>query len=203
MKHEVVKFKDGNQITLPQAESYRDCMLLIQSDIYRLCGSKVSVMNVVKKMLNPLRNNVLIWFRFCQYRRGLLYYPCSFVYRLYCRAYNIDLPATTKVGYGFYIGHGMCIVINGRTIIGNNVNVSQFLNIGTNNTTPAKIGDNVYLGPHVSVVEDVEIGHAATIGAGAVVTKDIPANATAVGVPAKVLNYDKPGVFVNRRWRLS
>jgi serine O-acetyltransferase len=42
------------------------------------------------------------------------------------------MPLTTKIGYGFYMGHQRCMVINGSTIIGNNVNVSQFLNIGSN-----------------------------------------------------------------------
>ena len=95
----------------------------------------------------------------------------------------------------------MCIVINGGTIIGNNVNISQFLNIGTNNETPAIIGDNVYIGPNVSIVEDVKIGSNSTIGAGAVVTKDIPQNSTAAGCPAKVLNYNNPGRYIERRWK--
>lgn len=87
----------------------------------------------------------------------------------------------------------MGIVINGDTKIGNNVNVSQFMNIGTNHGTPAVIGDNVYIGLGTCIVEDVSIGNNATIGAGAVVTKDIPADATAAGVPARVLNFNNPG----------
>lgn len=74
------------------------------------------------------------------------------------------------------------------------------MNIGTNYKTPAIIGDNVYIGPNAALVEDVKIGSNSTIGAGAVVTKDVPENATVAGVPAKVLNYNNPGRFVNRRW---
>ena len=113
----------------------------------------------------------------------------------------MDLPASTKIGYGFNIGgHRMCIVINPYSIIGNNVDISQFLNIGSNHDTPAIIGDNVYIGPQVSVVEHVKIGSNSTIGAGAVVTKDIPQNSTAAGCPAKVLNYNNPGRFIKNRW---
>ena len=101
-----------------------------------------------------------------------------------------------------YIGHGVGIIINGGTVIGNNVNVSQFLSIGTNKRTPAVIGDNVYIGPHVSIVEDVHIGNNATIAAGAVVVKDVPENATVGGVPAKVLNYESAGRCVNRRYKI-
>ena len=94
------------------------------------------------------------------------------------------------------------MVVNGGTIIGNNVNLSQFLNIGTNHDTPAIIGDNVYIGPQVSIIEDVRIGNNSTIGAGAVVTKDVPENATAAGVPAKVLNLNNPGRYIYNRWPL-
>lgn len=106
--------------------------------------------------------------------------------------YGIQIPSRTKIGRGFYIGHGVGIVINGGTTIGNNVRVSQFLSIGTNHRTPAVIGDNVYIGPGVCIVEDVKIGNNAIIGAGAVVVKDVPDNATVAGVPAKIISMRDP-----------
>ncbi len=54
---------------------------------------------------------------------------------------------------------------------------------------PVKIGNGVWLGAKVTVVRGVTIGDNAIIGANAVVTKDIPANAIAVGIPAKVVKY--------------
>ena len=102
----------------------------------------------------------------------------------------------TRIGYGIELGHGMSIVVNGGTIIGNNVSLSHFVSIGTNHDTPAIIGNNVYVGPNTCIVEDVCIGNGVTIGAGAVVTKDIPCDATAVGSPAKVINYDNPGRYI-------
>ena len=89
------------------------------------------------------------------------------------------------------------------TKIGNNCNVSQFLTIGTNTNNPATIGDNVYIGPNVCIVEGVHIGNNVTIGAGSVVTKNIPDNATVAGVPAKVLNYNNPGRFIGNRYEPS
>ena len=115
------------------------------------------------------------------------------------RKYGIQISPNMKIGKGFYIGHGIGIVINPGTIIGDNCNISHFLSIGTNHNTPAVIGNNVYIGPHVCIVEGVHIGNNVTIGAGSVVTKDIPDNATVAGCPAKVLNYDNPGRYVGNR----
>ena len=123
-----------------------------------------------------------------------------YMHRRLSRKWGIQIPRTAKIGYGLYIGHGVGIVINPNTVIGNNVNLSQFLTIGSNKGTPAVIGDNVYIGPSVCIVEDVKIGNNVTIGAGSVVTKDVPENATVAGVPVKVLNYNTTGRFVNRRW---
>ena len=47
----------------------------------------------------------------------------------------------------------------------------------------------------------MHIGNNSTIGAGAVITRDIPENATVAGVPAKVLNYDNPGRYVGFRYK--
>lgn len=123
-----------------------------------------------------------------------------FMHKHYSVKYGLDIPRTTKIGYGLYIGHGLGVVINPLTIIGNNCNISQFLSIGSNHGTPAIIGDNVYIGPHVSIVENVKIGNNVTMGAGSVVTKDIPANMTAAGVPAKVISDKKPGRYIGNRW---
>ena len=76
------------------------------------------------------------------------------------------------------------------------------MSIGTNNHTPATIGDNVYIGPNVCIVEDVKIGSDTTIGAGSVVIKDIPKNSTAVGCPANVIGVNKHPNYVNRRWEI-
>lgn len=74
-----------------------------------------------------------------------------------------------------------------KTKIGKNCNISQFLTIGSNKGTPATIGDNVYIGPGVCIVEDVKIGNNVKIGAGTVVVHDVPDNATTVGNPNRII----------------
>lgn len=127
----------------------------------------------------------------------------EFLYKLNRDKKFLQIPKTVKIGYGLYIGHFSSIVINPAAVIGNNVNLSQFLTIGTNNGKAAVIGDNVYIGPNVCIVGDISIGNNVTIGAGSVVTKSIPDNATAVGNYAKVINYDNAGCFVGRRWEID
>lgn len=112
----------------------------------------------------------------------------------------IQIPRSTAIGYGLYIGHGGPIIINPTCKIGNNCNLSQFTTIGSNEHHAATIGNNVYIGPNVCLVEDVHIGDNATIGAGSIVTKNIPSNATAVGNYAKVINYNNPGRYITNRW---
>lgn len=184
MKH--IKCEGG---IIPIPESYKDCIKLIQSDYFRIEGNIFPFLYIFLKA--RLNNSVwiLILFRLNQYH-GFLSPILIRLYLSACKKYHIFLPPSTKVGYGFYIGHGYGLVINGTAIIGNNVNLSQFTTIGSNRDKAAQIGDNVYIGPSVCVVENVRIGNCADVGAGAVVVKDVPDNAVVVGVPARVVKYN-------------
>jgi serine O-acetyltransferase len=183
-------------IAIPVAESYADCMTLVKSDRFRLTGKKESTLTAIMQCIKPFsRSSVLFWLRLCQFR-GWLFPIFRIIYKVVSRRAQIDIPPTTRIGYGFYIGHQQSIVVNDATIIGNNVNLSQFLNIGTSEGQPAMIGNKVFVGPMVAIVDGVKIASNTTIGAGAVVIKDIPADATAVGVPAKVINYSEPGRYI-------
>ena len=195
MIHETYTLRTGETITIPIAQTYKDALVLIKSDMYR-----VGVGRVLSFMRNPLFWLIMASVTKSSLGGVILHKLIRRKYIAVSKKYNIQMPPETKIGYGLYIGHGICMVVNEGTVIGNNVNLSQFLNIGTNHNTPAIIGDNVYIGPSVCVVENVHIGSNTTIGAGSVVTKDIPRNATAAGVPAKVLNYDNPARYISQKW---
>ncbi|WP_236040898.1 serine O-acetyltransferase [Marinobacter nauticus] len=129
---------------------------------------------------------------------------CSFIFnyfrRHYSKKYGLHIPKATKIGYGLYIGHGIGVVVNPTAVIGNNCNLSQFVTIGSNHGRAAEIGDNVYVGPSVCIVESVKIGSGACIGAGAVVVSDVPPNNTAAGVPAKVVSRNDSSRYIQNKW---
>lgn len=141
-----------------------------------------------------------VWFRLAQSPNRLFSLFAKVRLKLFIWKTGIDIPPRTKIGYGFYIGHGQSIVVNPLTQIGNNCNISQFVSIGSNDGVGAIIGNDVYIGPNVCIVESVKIGDRVTIGAGAVVTRDIPDGATVAGVPAKVLNFNMPGRYISNKY---
>ena len=140
----------------------------IQSDYYRYSGEKLTPVKLFTKAVFGSNHcfRYSFWMRLAN-AAGLLGLIAKVQHRRYTLKYGIQIPRNTKIGYGFYFGHGVGIVINGGTTIGNNVNISQFLSIGTNKRTPATIGDNVYIGPNVCIVEGVKIGNNTIIAAGA------------------------------------
>lgn len=173
----------------------------ILSDYYRYWGRIDYFCLVLIKALIVVNPGFTFsfWFRLSQ-GGGLFSFFAKIMYKHYCRKYCIYMPLSVKVGYGLYLGHSMCMVIAGGTKIGNNCNLSQFLNIGSSEGKLAVIEDNTWIGPHVSIVEDIRLGTNVSVGAGAVVVKDIPSNATAVGVPAQVISYEKPARYIINPW---
>lgn len=120
---------------------------------------------------------------------------------------TVKEPFHCDYGYNISIGNNVdinynCVMLDDTTItIGNDVRIAPNVNIFTvyhpldaldrKNTIilsrPIVIKDNAWLGGNCVIMPGVTIGKNAVIGAGAVVTKDIPDNAVAVGVPARVI----------------
>ena len=91
-----------------------------------------------------------------------------------------------KIGGGFSLQHGFSTIIAAEEI-GENCRVYQQVTIGYNGEYAPTIGDNVVITTGAIVIGDIHVGTGALVGAGAVVTKDIPDNSLAVGVPARVI----------------
>tara|TARA_R110000868_G_scaffold1670_2_gene13462 strand:- start:144 stop:596 length:453 start_codon:yes stop_codon:yes gene_type:complete len=104
---------------------------------------------------------------------------------------GIDIPDNTKIGKGFNVFHGQGLIINGNTIIGDNVMVRQNTTIG--NAKPGGgcpiIENNVQVGANCVIIGDVTIGEHSVIGAGSVVIKDVEKYSLVAGNPAKFIKY--------------
>ncbi len=125
--------------------------------------------------------------------------------------YNIEL------GENFYANHNLMILDGAKVTFGDNVFIApdcgfhtaghpidaERRNKGLEYAYPIRVGDNVWIGAGVQVLPGVTIGNHVVIGAGSVVTKDIPDHVIAVGNPCKVLRAiteeDFKNVFMNKQ----
>ncbi|WP_282102736.1 serine acetyltransferase [Morganella morganii] len=169
-----------------------DTKKLVFADFARYCN-KLTFYSFYRTFRKNESFNFLFWFRLSNHRNKAIRKLSRFFYRKKCRKFNIFLPVETSIGGGLYIGHitvgGICI--NPTAIIGENVNISHQITIGSNKGKAANIGNNVYIAPHTCIIENVSIGNNVKIGAGSVVVHDIPDNVTAVGVPAMIVKNKK------------
>ena len=146
---------------------------------------------------------ILVFFRFVNLftrRKGSLRWwlgvPFMVAYRVIVEyILCVELRASTSVGSGLKIEHGYALVINDRTIIGRNFHVRHCTTIGcvklpdgTQGPSPV-IGDDVEIGSNSVILGGIHLGNGAKIGAGSVVTKDVPDGAVVVGNPARVIKY--------------
>lgn len=192
----------GEEVRIPIPHSYTDCAELIRSDAYRHTGRRDSLFKIWLMGLNRTSVGFSFWWRLAQHRKGWLYIPAKIMVRRYKRRYGLTIPPRTAVGYGLYVGHCQGLIINPSAIIGNNVNFGQFSTVGAGSSEAAKIGNNVYFGPSVCVVDDVEIHSGSCIGAGAVVTRSITEASVVGGVPAKKLNAPLHPEYIGNPWPL-
>ena len=110
---------------------------------------------------------------------------------------GIEIHPAARIGEGFFIDHGMGVVIGETTVIGENCTLMQGVTLGGTSTRRVKrhptLGNNVTVGAGARILGAIEIGDNARIGAGSVVVTNVPANATVVGVPGHVIAYHDPG----------
>lgn len=107
---------------------------------------------------------------------------------------GIEIHPGARIGKGFFIDHGMGVVIGETSIIGDNVTLFQGVSLGGTGKEKGKrhptIGNNVVIGAGAKVLGNITVGDNSYIGANAVVVKDAPPNSTIVGVPGRVTKQD-------------
>ena len=111
--------------------------------------------------------------------------------RLNLTLHGLDIPPSVAAGPGLYIPHPVGTVVMAAWI-GSNVSLISGITIGMRSEYAfPTLADNVFVGAGARILGGITVGEGACIGANAVVVKDVPAGATAVGVPAKLLGAPK------------
>lgn len=104
-----------------------------------------------------------------------------------------DIDPRIKFGSNLRLPHPTGVVFHGDAVIGDNCMIMQQVTIGMIGSGEyPTIGDNVYIGAGAKILGKVHVGNGARIGAQAVVLTDVPANCTAVGIPARIVSRPSP-----------
>lgn len=137
---------------------------------------------------------ILIWFRTCQLivKSKLLtifLFPILIFYRIIVEWFmGTELHWNLKIGK-LKLYHGQGLIINPKTIIGDNciLRCNSVIGNRDDNTNSPTIGNNVNIGSNCCIIGEITIGDNVIIGAGSVVVKDVPANVIIAGNPAKII----------------
>jgi len=104
---------------------------------------------------------------------------------------GIEIHPGAQIGNRFFIDHGMGVVIGETAIIGDDVTLYHGVTLGGTTWDKGKrhptLHDGVVVGAGAKILGPFEVGKNARVGSNAVVTKAVPANATVVGIPGRII----------------
>jgi serine O-acetyltransferase len=118
---------------------------------------------------------------------GLLAKIAVLRHRFWSVVTGADIPLNCKIAGGLLIPHPNGIVIHPDAEIGPNCLLFQQVTLGYAQGGVPKLGGHVDVGAGARLIGPITIGDHAKIGANAVVTKDVPDGATAIGIPARIV----------------
>ena len=103
---------------------------------------------------------------------------------------GVEIHPGATIGRRFFIDHGMGVVIGETSVVGDDVMLYHDVTLGGRSMAKVKrhptVGDRVTIGSGARVLGDINLGDDSQIGANSVVTRDVPAGAVAVGIPAQI-----------------
>ncbi|MGQ4495915.1 serine O-acetyltransferase EpsC [Dermabacteraceae bacterium P13101] len=133
-----------------------------------------------------------IWMHRLNHRLWQARFPGKFLARCLSQLTRaltgIEIHPGARIGRRFFIDHGMGVVIGETAEVGDDVMLYHGVTLGGRSLKHVKrhptVGDGVVIGAGARVLGPINVGCHAKIGANAVVVKDVPAGATAIGIPA-------------------
>ena len=164
---------------------------IFKKDLYRYYGENGEP--IIKKILRPLEIKYIKAFRkanMCNFKPLKLFYMLRL--DAISKKTQIQIPARTKIGEGFYIGHLGRIIIHPDAVLGKNVNIATGVTIGMENRGQRKgapkISDNCWIGTNAVIVGNINIGSDVLIAPLAYVNFDVPDHSFVIGNPAKIIH---------------
>lgn len=136
----------GTDVVIPIPRSYADCWQLVRSDYLRYKRTMAPWPKIVCYALINRLFAFSLCLRIASYR-GWAYPLFKIMHRHLSKKQGLHIDPECHVGYGLYIGHGCGVIVNPTAVLGNNINLSQFTTIGSNEGHAATIGDNVIYRP--------------------------------------------------------
>ncbi len=166
---------------------------IIKTDLYRYGG----LTRIFKGKRNPGFHYMYYLRKASQHQKrsllGIYYY---LILKRLGYKYGFQIPVTTTIGKGFYIGHFGTIVINKDSIIGDYCNIAHCTTIGQTNRGRLEgsptIGNFVWIGTGCVITGKITIGDNVLIAPNSFVNFDVPANSLVIGNPAKIVSKDNP-----------
>ncbi len=167
----------------------------LKDDYIRYGGKKGNFLLFFLKALRDAGFRAVMLYRIGHWCRkhhlGVLAGICERLMHHLCLCW---IGTRAEIGGGFKIAHCIGLIIGGGTIIGKNCDVRQnttfggnYSKVGPDGRMLPTLGDNISVGAGAIILGPVKIGSNSIIGANAVVTKDIPENVIAAGIPATVI----------------
>ncbi len=122
--------------------------------------------------------------------RGIPFFP-RFISQVARWFTGIEIHPSAKIGSGFFIDHGMGVVIGETAEVGDYVTLFQGVTLGGTGKDRGKrhptLGNHVVVGAGAKILGGIKIGDNVKIGANSVVLKSVPPNSTVIGIPARII----------------
>jgi serine O-acetyltransferase len=162
---------------------------LIQSDLHakaRWLYGDDSLHNLVKARLTD-GTTAMILYRFMQWAQRHRLVPLAMLFNKLNVMGGCIIGRGADFGEGLVLVHSMGVVINTSVKGGRNAVIEHQVTIGAEKGLSPRIGDDVFIGAGAKILGAISLGNGAKVGANAVVLEDVPAGATVVGIPARVV----------------
>lgn len=178
---------------------------LVKSDLFRYEG-KYGIISFIKTFF--LRPGFRFSFFLRKAAQSSKFLPIKLFYQLFHRhymfKYGFQIPVSTSIDEGLYIGHFGTVVVNKNAQIGKNCNISHGVTIGRayrgKSSGSPVIGNSVWIGTGAVIVGNIKIGDNVLIAPNSYVNFDVPGNSIVIGNPAKIIfNVNATDGYLNNK----